>query len=470
MISNAPSRREAEWLKESFPCLASATLLSALDCRRVGGIVKSKLRILALVVAFALTLSIGVTGGVVLDRFALVAYAQPSPASSNTPNFSLIQDAWNTINREYVDRAAVQSQPLTYGAISGMVNALGDTGHSTFLTPQMLKQENNFTQGEFEGVGLEVQTKDGHVVIIAPIDGSPAQHAGLRAGEMILKVNGADISGLPLDQVVQRILGPAGTTVTLTILDPQTGQSTDYTLTRAKIALQNVTWQRVPGTTIADVRIAAFSQGVSQELQKALAEIKQQGLTGIVLDLRNDPGGLLDEAVNTDSQFLKSGNVLLEKDAQGKITPVGVETGRPVTDLPMVVLVNNGTASASEIVAGALQDAHRATLIGETTFGTGTVLNQFGLPDGSALLLATEEWLTPNGRVIWHKGITPDQVVALPAGVAPVTPDMEQSMTAAQVQASGDQQLLDAINTLVPLHANATRGADSLRVPANVSP
>ena len=431
---------------------------------------KSKLRILALVVAFALTLSIGVTGGVVLDRFALVAYAQPSPASGNPPNFSLIQDAWNTINREYVDRAAVQSQPLTYGAISGMVNALGDTGHSTFLTPQMLKQENNFTQGEFEGVGLEVQTKGGHVVIIAPIDGSPAQRAGLRAGEMIVKVNGADISGLPLDQVVQRILGPAGTTVTLTILDPQTGQSTDYTLTRAKIALQNVTWQRIPGTTIADIRIAAFSQGVSQELQKALAEIKQQGMTGIVLDLRNDPGGLLDEAVNTDSQFLKSGNVLLEKDAQGKITPVGVETGRPVTDLPMVVLVNNGTASASEIVAGALQDAHRATLIGETTFGTGTVLNQFGLPDGSALLLATEEWLTPNGRVIWHKGITPDQVVALPAGVAPVTPDMEQSMTAAQVQASGDQQLLDGINALVPMHAHVTPGASSLRVPANVSP
>jgi carboxyl-terminal processing protease len=211
-----------------------------------------------------------------------------------------------------------------------------------------------------------------------------------------------------------------------------------------------VTWQQLPGTTIAHLRITAFSQGISQELQKALADIRKQGMTAVVLDLRNDPGGLLDEAVNTASQFLSSGNVLEEKNAQGHITPVPVKPQGMATDLPMVVLINGGTASAAEITAGALQDAHRATLVGETTFGTGTVLNEFHLSDGSALLLATEEWLTPAGRVIWHKGIAPDATVSLPTNVAPLIPEAERGMTTDQLHASGDEQLLRAIDVLSP--------------------
>jgi carboxyl-terminal processing protease len=209
-----------------------------------------------------------------------------------------------------------------------------------------------------------------------------------------------------------------------------------------------VIWQRLPGTTVAHVRIAAFSQGVSQDLQKALSDIRQQGMTGILLDLRNDPGGLLDEATNTASQFLNSGNVLEEKNAQGQVQPVPVKPKGTVTSVPMVILINGGTASAAEIVAGALQDAHRATLVGETTFGTGTVLEEFRLSDGSALLLATEEWLTPNGRVIWHQGIAPDVAVSLPAGVESLFPEAEREMTTAQLQASGDEQLLRALNLL----------------------
>ena len=414
--------------------------------------IKQRLLVVGLLV---LTLGLGMTGGIVLDRQVLSASADtPTP---NAPNFQLIQDAWQTIQQQYVDRSALQSQSLTYGAISGMVDALGDTGHSRFLSPAMVKAEHNALNGQFEGIGAEVQEINGHAVIVAPLDNSPAQQAGLLPGDVILKVNGDDVSDLPLFQVVQRIVGPAGSTVTLTISTPATGQTRDVTITRAKITLHNVTWQQVPGTTIADVRIAEFSQGVSQELHQALTEIENQKLTGIILDLRNDPGGLLDEATGVVSQFVSTGNVLEEQDASGKITPVPVDHKYPVTTLPMVVLINNGSASAAEITAGALQDAGRATLIGETTFGTGTVLNDFNLPDGSALLLAVQEWLTPKGRVIWHHGITPDDQVSLPANAHPLLPEAERSMTLAQIQASGDAQFLQALKTLTSLTVQVGR-------------
>jgi carboxyl-terminal processing protease len=410
---------------------------------------KRTLAYLGIVILAVLVLAVGVGGGVALDRHVLFAFDPPSniPANADS-NFQLMAEAWNTIDNNYVDRPAIEPEQMTYGAISGMVNSLGDTGHSRFLDPQMVKQEQNFTQGQFEGIGAYVQMKDGNVVIVAPIDGSPAQKAGLQPGDIITKVNGKDISGLPLDQVVGEILGPVGTSVTLTIMDPKTGATRDVTLVRAKITVNNVSWQQLPGTTVAHVRIIAFSQGVTDDLVKALTDIKNQGLTGVILDLRNNPGGLLSEAVGTASLFLTSGNVLLEKNAQGKITPTPVESGGVAPNIPLEVLINEGTASASEIVSGALQDAKRAELVGETTFGTGTVLNAFSLADGSELLLATEEWLTPDGHTIWHNGLTPNVVVALPQGASPLFPAGEQNMTASQLQDSQDTQLLKALQLL----------------------
>jgi len=247
--------------------------------------------------------------------------------------------------------------------------------------------------------------------------------------------------------LVTLILGPAGTSVRLTLMD-SSGRVWEATVVRARIVIQNVTWRRLPDTGVAHVRIAAFGHGVAEDLKEALKEIQQQELTALILDLRNDPGGLLAEAVGTASQFLDNGDVLLERDVQGRVRPVPVESGGVATDSPMVVLINSGSASASEIVAGALQDAHRATLVGETTFGTGTVLNEFSLSDGSALLLAVQEWLTPNGRVIWHQGIAPDVAVSLVPGVIPLRPETEPDMTPAQLQASGDEQLLRALELL----------------------
>jgi carboxyl-terminal processing protease len=330
-----------------------------------------------------------------------------------------------------------------------MVDALGDTGHSRFLSPQMVTEENNFTNGSFEGIGAEVMlNNNGQVIIVAPFDGSPAQAAGVKPGDIILKVNGVDMTGLSLSEVVSKVLGPAGTQVTITFQDPLTNATREVTITRAKITLQNVTWVMLPGTTIADVRLAAFSQGVTNDLQAALKQIQAQGATSIILDLRNNPGGLLNEAVGVTSQFLGAGNVLLVKNAQGQEQAIAVKSGGLAINIPMVVLVNQGTASAAEIVAGALQDAHRATLIGDITFGTGTVLNSFSLSDGSQILLATEEWLTPAGRVIWHKGIAPDVGVSLATTISPFLPESGHAMTVAQLQSSGDTQLLKAISTL----------------------
>ena len=307
-----------------------------------------------------------------------------------------------------MDRSAVKSHDLTYGALSGMVEALGDTGHSAFLSPDLIKMQRNSTAGKFEGIGAEVRMKAGQLVVVAPLDDSPAERAGLKAGDVILKVDGQNIMGLPLVKSVEKILGPAGTRVTLTIISPSDGSARDATIVRASVKPRNVTWETVPGSNIAFLRVAMFSKGVARGFRESLEEITKAQLKGAVLDLRNNPGGLLGEAVGVTSQFLSGGNVLLERDARGKVRAVPVERGGRFTNLPLVVLINLGSASGAEIVAGALHDAGRAKLVGETTFGTGTVLQEFPLSDGSALLLAVEEWLTPQGHTIWHRGIAPD--------------------------------------------------------------
>ena len=394
-------------------------------------------------------LILGLVAGAILGCQILGAFTPSDKIPGDAaPNFRLMAEAWNTIQNVYVDRKSVNPQLMTYGAISGMVNSLGDTGHSRFLSPAMVQQERNLSRGLLEGIGAEVQMKNNQLVIVAPMDESPAQRSGLQAGDIILKVNGEEVGGLPLEQAVGRILGPAGTTVHLTILNPGTGRTIDLSIVRARITLRNVRWRRLPGTTAAHVRIASFSKGVGEDLWKALKSLQEEKLTGLILDLRNNPGGLLGEAVETASQFLGSGNVVLEKNAKGEVTPVGVRPGGLALALPMVVLINGGTASGAEIVAGALKDAHRATLVGEKTFGTGTVLSPFPLSDGSALLLAVEEWLTPAGQVIWHKGISPDISVLLPPEVRPLFPEAEKEMTAAELRESKDEQLLRALDLL----------------------
>jgi carboxyl-terminal processing protease len=363
-------------------------------------------------------------------------------------NDSLIREAWNVIDRNYVDRPAVQDESLTYGAIQGMVDALGDTGHSRFLTPRMVQAERALLRGSYVGVGLEIAMRNGRATIVAPMDNSPAFAAGLHSGEQILKVEGRDVSQLPIDQLAQQIMGPAGSTVILSILDPRAGTTFDVPLVRAEIRVNNVSWQLIPGSRFADLRIAAFSAGVTAGVKAALEEIKRQGVPGAVLDLRNNPGGQLDEAIGVASQFLASGEVLLEKDAKGVVHPDHVTPGGVALSLPLVVLIDGGTASAAEIVAGALQSQDRAALAGETTFGTGTVLQMFRLSDGSQILLAVEEWLTPQGITIWHKGITPGTLIDMKPDEEIMTPSSLRDMTREAFLSGSDLQLIKAVEML----------------------
>jgi len=384
-------------------------------------------------------------GGIAVDRFLLGS----GGASADEPglNTALLDEARSVIQDNFVDREAATDEQLQTGALAGMVDILGDTGHSRFMTPQMVEEQANYIAGEFEGIGAYVEMRDGFVTIVSPIDNSPAQAAGIQPGDVVTAVNGQDVTGMSLQGVVDLILGPAGTEVTLTLFRPETTEELTLTLTRARIELQNVTWTMLPGTTIAQIRIAGFSERVGDDLAEAIAAAEAQGATGLILDLRNNPGGLLSEAINVAGRFLpKDSVVVLRQNADGDVTEEKSDVDEPTT-LPLVVLINQGSASASEIVSGALQDHQRATLVGETTFGTGTVLNEFGLSDGSAILLATEQWLTPDGRVIWRQGIVPDETVEF-TGTALLVPETANDLTAEQVPAAGDAQVLRAIELL----------------------
>ncbi len=381
-------------------------------------------------------------GGILFDRTVLRGGLIRSDEAGL--NAALLDEARGVIQQHYVDQEAATDERLQNGALAGMVDILGDIGHSRFMTPQMVEEQHNYTAGEFEGIGAYVEMRDGFVTVVTPIDNSPAQAAGVHPGFIVLEVDGEDMAGLSLQEVVDRILGPAGTEVTITFYNPETGEDVVLTIERARIELQNVTWTMLPGTTIAYARVAGFSQNVGDELGAAIDAAEAQGATGILFDLRNNPGGLLHEAVAVAGQFLSPESVVvLRQDAQGEVKEERVPNNAEPTSLPVVVLINEGSASASEIVSGALQDAARATLVGETTFGTGTVLNEFPLSDGSAILLATEQWLTPDGRVIWRKGIVPDETVELNGPVRLLTPETADELTATE-----DLQLLRALEIL----------------------
>lgn len=406
----------------------------------------------------------GIVVGVVLDR-QILADGAPSDTvpTAAVPDFHLMSEAWNLIDEHYVDRAAIKPKRMTYGAISGMVDSLGDTGHSTFLSPEMVKEARDAVQGHFAGIGAEVRMRDRHVVVVAPLDGSPAQKDGLRPGDIIFKVNGKDVAGQSLEKVVRKIRGPAGSTVVLSLREPKSGKTRNVSIVRAVIKLHSVTWHMLPGTHVADVRIASFSEGTASALANALAQARAHGATGLILDLRNNPGGLLSQAIGVASQFLHGGNVLLEKNVHGKVRPVPVLADIPKTNLPMVVMINAGTASASEIVAGALKDAGRALLLGEKTFGTGTVLQEFPLSNGAALMLAVEEWLTPDGHTIWHRGIEPQKVVSLAPNVMPLRPQDEKHLTEAAFRKTKDRQILAALRAVDAMVHRKGAGSEHAR-------
>ncbi len=404
------------------------------------------LLVVIIIAAAAFLAGVGYGRGGLAPGAAQLGAAPPADARSQV---GLLYEAWNLVEQHYVDRTALNPTQLTYGAIRGLVDALGDTGHSDFLTPQEASALSSDLSGQYQGIGVEISIKAAGPAIVAVFEGSPAQKAGLRAGDLILEVNGQDVTAASFDTLASKLRGPAGSTVHVTVLDPGATSSREVTVTREPIVVPNVTWAMLPGSHVADVRLEQFAQNAAAQLASALKAARGAGATGIVLDLRGDPGGYVSEAVGAASQFLAAGKVVfVQRDASGKETTSKAESGGLATTLPVVVLVDDGTASAAEILAGALQDNGRATVVGVTTFGTGTVLEDFKLSDGSEVRIGVAEWLTPDGHEIWHKGIQPNDVVALASAASPIAPSALSGMTAAQLATSGDNQLLRALALL----------------------
>ncbi|HEY1352825.1 MAG TPA: S41 family peptidase [Ktedonobacteraceae bacterium] len=376
-----------------------------------------------------------------------------SPGSQSQKYANLIQQAWSVIDQDFVDRKAINYQQMSYDAIKSMLGDLGDTGHTRFLTPQEVKAEQQQLSGTFAGVGIYIQqnTKTRDITISSTIPGAPAQKAGLQRGDIIIEVNGKNVVGLDLSAVQPLIEGPAGTTVAITVRRPASNRVLTFQITRAQIQVPNVVLHYIPENHTAVIQIVQFSNGVSDQLKTLILQAKKDGATHIILDLRNNPGGYLQEAINTASEFMARGTILIEQDGSGKQTKYPV-TGQTVdTGIAMVVLVNQNTASAAEIVSGALQDNGRALIMGTPTFGTGTVLQEYDLSDGSAILLGISEWLTPNGHFIRKDKIQPNTGFRLPMDTELVlTPDVmnQANMSRAQILKSGDIQLIKAIEYL----------------------
>jgi carboxyl-terminal processing protease len=386
------------------------------------------------------------TSGAALERAGLLPGRATESEPAAAEDFTLIRQAWDLLHTEYVGASELDSRGLAHAAIEALAEGTGDTGHTRFMTPAEREAAREDLSGSFVGIGVQVDLEADEVTIVDVFADSPAQRAGLQRGDTILEVDGVETTGSPIDEVVQRVRGPEGTEVRLSIGREGLDEPLDIVVTRATIERPAVSWTMVPGTTIAHIRLDQFQTGAADEFGAALKGAEADGASGAIIDLRGNPGGYVDEARAIASQFLSSGVVYQTRDARGNVAPNDVVEGGVALDLPIVVLVDAGTASSSEITAGALQDAGRATVVGTQTFGTGTVLGEFVLTDGSALRIGTVEWLTPEGRRIWHEGITPDEIVELPADVFPLSPTEVAELSPDELAKTDDAQLLRALD------------------------
>ncbi len=324
-------------------------------------------------------------------------------------NLKIFTEALEIVERNYVEK--VDPETLIQGAINGMIKSLDP--HSSYLTPDMYKELQSDTKGYFGGIGIEITMQNDFPTVVSPIEDTPAFTAGLKAGDQIVKIDGKPTKGITIMEAVKQLRGPENTKVKITILRKELTQTKEYVINRAVINVRSVKY-RVIDEHIGYIRLSSFAEKSADDVKKAISEITRQAkpLQGIVLDMRNNPGGLLDQSVKISDLFLKSGAIVSirgrTKALETKFS--AVDDGNEPT-CPMVVLVNEGSASAAEIVAGALQDNGRAIVIGTQTFGKASVQTVIPFENGSALKLTTAKYYTPNGRSIQASGITPDIVV-----------------------------------------------------------
>ncbi len=358
-----------------------------------------------------------VLGGVVIILMVGSFYAGDALHSSislpglsqSNQNFSSLNDL-ETLLKDNFDGPVDQNKFLD-GARAGLVSSLGDP-YTVYLTADQAKSLNDDLNGKLSGIGAEIGIKNNLLTVIAPVAGTPADKAGLKPGDVIATINGQDTTGMDVDTAVSKIRGKAGTQVTLKIARPNTDPLT-LTITRADITVPSVTWSLKNGN-VGYIKISTFGSDTADLMDKAASDLHTQGATKIILDLRNNGGGYLDAGVSVASQFLAEGKTVVSERTNGKTTNTLTATaGGKLVGLPTIVLVNGGSASASEIVSGALHDNKAATLVGEKTFGKGSVQEIKNLPGGAELKVTVAHWYTPNGININKEGIQPDTTVKL---------------------------------------------------------
>jgi carboxyl-terminal processing protease len=352
--------------------------------------------------------------------------------SSATVDFSLFWDVWQRVHRFYIESSTIDNQKLVYGAISGMVNALDDP-YTSFFPPKENKEFKDDMGGAFEGIGAQLEAKEGRILVVSPIKGSPAEKAGIVAGDWITKVDGEETFNWTTTQAVAKIRGAKGTPVTLSIFHTNAKEAVDIKIIRETITVPSVeTWvktisevKEINGSDIAKkyanntkkiayISLSRFGDRLEEDWQKAVSTVSQAmttngSVSGLILDLRGNPGGYLDGSVYIGGEFLKTGmTVVSQENSDGSKESYKVDRLGKLLDIPLVVLINKGSASAAEIVAGALRDNGRATIIGETSFGKGSVQTPQELTGGASVHITTGKWLTPKGDWITKKGIVPD--------------------------------------------------------------
>lgn len=347
-----------------------------------------------------------VMGALVLGLLVGKGVEKTGYAGESYEELRVFAEVLTQVKKNYVE--ALQTQELVHGAVRGMLKTLDP--HSSYMTPDMYREMQVETKGEFGGVGIQIGIKDHRITVIAPIEGTPAHAAGIEAGDVIVKVDGESMKDLTLVEAVQRMRGPKGTPVAITVERKQAAEPLTFTLIRDIIKIRSVR-SRLLDDRIGYVRISQFQEATPEDLDQELVMLREKGMQGLILDLRNNPGGLLSAAVGVADQFLESGTLVVSiKGRDGREDEYRTRLSDPHA-YPMIVLVNHGSASASEIVAAAMQDWHKAVIVGKTTFGKGSVQTILPLSDGSGLRLTTARYYTPSGTSIHDVGVHPDIVV-----------------------------------------------------------
>jgi carboxyl-terminal processing protease len=362
-----------------------------------------------------------------------IAYTESATAvSDDNFDFNLYWEAWDSLRTNFVYKNKIKDKEMFYGSLKGLTASMNDP-YTVFMTPSETKEFVSDMAGTFEGIGAEVGLRDDLIVIIAPLAGMPAEKAGLKSGDKIYAVDGQSTIGLTVDEVVKKIRGPKGTTVTLTIIRDKENAPREIKIERGLIVVKSVTVTYRPDGLVL-IKVSSFNDDTLDLFNKAVKEVVAKKPKGIILDLRNNPGGYLDTAVAMSSEWIAAGPVVLEQFGDGGRNEYTALGNPKLGDFKTVVLVNGGSASASEIVAGALRDYKKATLVGEKTYGKGSVQTIQDLSDGSSIKITVATWMTPDGDYINEKGLLPQ---------------IEVKMTAEDVEKNRDPQLQKAVDVIL---------------------